>query len=102
MSVEEVGLAYSAIDLKSDGCRTNCTILRMVIDRADAQGKAEIITDDKIRACRRGAAVVGACCSTKKNVCMHEGSGKTDDFAEQIDNLYVYFEQSDFVEFTSD
>jgi len=95
MSVEEVGLAYFAIDLQNEDCRTNCTILKMVIDRAGAHGKAEVITDDKIRACRRGAAAVGACCSTKKNVCMHEGSGKTDDFAEQIDNLYAYFEQSD-------
>lgn len=69
-------------------CRLdNCPIARLAVSQV-VEGKLPFIAP-RAAECTEGLEIIGERC-TKKSLCGHPGSGNTDDFDEQINNLVSY------------
>jgi hypothetical protein len=70
-------------------CQLECSIAKLAIGRAAKAGLENSNIRMRIANCDASGHTVGKC-STIKRVCAHEGSGDTEDFSEQVENLYEY------------
>lgn len=84
---------HSLISALPEACRRECSIARLVISRLMEAGTESEQADMRLGECPGTPHTVGECGTTKR-VCSHSGSGETENFSEQINNLYDYVQKN--------
>jgi hypothetical protein len=80
------------LDSLPEVCRTECSIAKIAIFNL-IEGEIPLEgVGEKLSECEAEPMVIGGC-STKKTVCRHPGSGDSEVFLDQVDNLYNYVQE---------